>query len=95
MYFASNIVFSPKEILWSGAVVVIVMSFVFLLCGLLLDCIINDNHDYLLHILEGLAVPDRHAQIQDWDISGRVFLDYIHVIQTLQTIQQVLKKWHT
>ncbi|XP_012673966.1 nuclear pore complex protein Nup98-Nup96 isoform X2 [Clupea harengus] len=53
------------------------------------DCIINDNHDYLLHILEGLAVPERHAQIQDWDVSGRVFLDYIHVIQTLQSIQQM------
>ncbi|XP_062384841.1 nuclear pore complex protein Nup98-Nup96 isoform X2 [Sardina pilchardus] len=53
------------------------------------DCIINDNHEYLLHILEGLAVPERHAQIQDWDVSGRVFLDYIHVIQTLQSIQQM------
>ncbi|XP_063041599.1 nuclear pore complex protein Nup98-Nup96 isoform X2 [Engraulis encrasicolus] len=53
------------------------------------DGIINDNHEYLLHLLEGLAVPERHAQIQDWDISGKVFLDYIHVIQTLQSIQQM------
>ncbi|KAJ8412445.1 hypothetical protein AAFF_G00127810 [Aldrovandia affinis] len=53
------------------------------------DCIINENHDYLLEFLEGLASPERCVQIQDWDTSGRVFLDYIHVIQTLQAIQQM------
>lgn len=53
------------------------------------DCIINDNHKYLLEFLEGLAVPERSVQIQSWDTSGRVYLDYIHVIQTLQDIQQV------
>uniref|UniRef100_A0AAR2LBS6 Nuclear pore complex protein Nup98-Nup96 n=1 Tax=Pygocentrus nattereri TaxID=42514 RepID=A0AAR2LBS6_PYGNA len=41
------------------------------------DCIINDNHDYLMEFLEGLAVPERSVQIQDWDTSGRVYLDYI------------------
>uniref|UniRef100_A0A8C2H0E0 Nuclear pore complex protein Nup98-Nup96 n=1 Tax=Cyprinus carpio TaxID=7962 RepID=A0A8C2H0E0_CYPCA len=64
------------------------------------DCIINDNHKYLLEFLEGLAVPERSVQIQDWNTSGRVFLDYIHVIQTLQDIQQVsccyeLERLHT
>uniref|UniRef100_A0A9R1SRY5 Nuclear pore complex protein Nup98-Nup96 n=2 Tax=Cyprinus carpio TaxID=7962 RepID=A0A9R1SRY5_CYPCA len=65
------------------------------------DCIINDNHKYLLEFLEGLAVPERSVKIQDWDISGRVYLDYIHVIQTLQDIQQVffpgyeLERLHT
>ncbi|XP_076836868.1 nuclear pore complex protein Nup98-Nup96 isoform X3 [Brachyhypopomus gauderio] len=53
------------------------------------DCIINDNHDYLMKFLEGLAVPERSVQIQDWDTSGRVYKDYIHVIQTLQRIQQL------
>lgn len=53
------------------------------------DCIINDNHKYLLEFLEGLAVPDRSVQIQSWDTSGRVYLDYIHVIQSLEDIQQV------
>lgn len=52
------------------------------------DCIINDNHDYLLEFLEGLAVPDHSATIQDWDTAGRVYLDYIRVIKTLQDIQQ-------
>ncbi|TRY98366.1 hypothetical protein DNTS_021791 [Danionella cerebrum] len=52
------------------------------------DCIINDNHKYLLEFLEGLAVPDRCVQVQCWDTSGRVYLDYIHVIQSLQDIQQ-------
>ncbi|XP_074528013.1 nuclear pore complex protein Nup98-Nup96 isoform X2 [Halichoeres trimaculatus] len=53
------------------------------------DCIINDNHDYLLEFLEGLAVPEHSATIQDWDIAGRVYLDYIRVIKTLQDIQQM------
>ncbi len=53
------------------------------------DCIINDNHKYLLEFLEGLAVPERSVKIQDWDTSGRVYLDYIHVIQMLHDIQQV------
>lgn len=54
------------------------------------DCIINDNHDYLLDFLEGLAVPENSATIQDWDTAGRVYLDYIRVIKTLRDIQQVL-----
>nr|XP_046267298.1 nuclear pore complex protein Nup98-Nup96 isoform X3 [Scatophagus argus] len=53
------------------------------------DCIVNDNHDYLLEFLEGLAVPEHSATIQDWDIAGRVYLDYIRVIKTLQNIQQL------
>ncbi|XP_070699287.1 nuclear pore complex protein Nup98-Nup96 isoform X2 [Pempheris klunzingeri] len=53
------------------------------------DCIINDNHDYLLEFLEGLAVPEHSATIQDWDTAGGVYLDYIRVIKTLQDIQQM------
>ncbi|TNN29003.1 Nuclear pore complex protein Nup98-Nup96 [Liparis tanakae] len=53
------------------------------------DCIINDNHDYLLEFLEGLAVPERSATIQDWDTAGGVYLDYIRVTKTLQDVQQV------
>uniref|UniRef100_A0A3B5QKF7 Nuclear pore complex protein NUP96 C-terminal domain-containing protein n=1 Tax=Xiphophorus maculatus TaxID=8083 RepID=A0A3B5QKF7_XIPMA len=53
------------------------------------DCIVNDNHDYLLEFLEGLAVPEHSASIQDWETAGRVYLDYIRVIKSLQDIQQV------
>uniref|UniRef100_A0A3Q2E9I9 Nuclear pore complex protein Nup98-Nup96 n=1 Tax=Cyprinodon variegatus TaxID=28743 RepID=A0A3Q2E9I9_CYPVA len=53
------------------------------------DCIINDDHDYLLEFLEGLAVPEHSASIQDWDTAGRVYLDYIRVIKCLQDIQQM------
>lgn len=42
-----------------------------------------------MEFLEGLAVPERSAVIQDWDTAGRVYLDYIRVIQTLHAIQQV------
>lgn len=65
------------------------INFFFLLSSPV-DCIINDNHDYLLEFLEGLAVPEHSATIQDWDTAGRVYLDYIRVIKTLQNIQQVL-----
>ncbi|XP_062289256.1 nuclear pore complex protein Nup98-Nup96 isoform X2 [Scomber scombrus] len=53
------------------------------------DCIINDNHDYLLEFLEGLALPEHSSSIQDWDTAGGVYLDYIRVIKTLQDIQQM------
>ncbi|KAM9846701.1 nuclear pore complex protein Nup98-Nup96 isoform 2-T2 [Aulostomus maculatus] len=53
------------------------------------DCIINDNHDYLQEFLEGLALPEHSATIQDWDTAGRVYLDYIRVTKTLQDIQQM------
>ncbi|XP_037543684.1 nuclear pore complex protein Nup98-Nup96 [Nematolebias whitei] len=51
-------------------------------------CIINDNNDYLLDFLEGLAVPERCTTILDWDTAGRVYLDYIRIIKSLQVIQQ-------
>ncbi|XP_054610233.1 nuclear pore complex protein Nup98-Nup96 isoform X3 [Dunckerocampus dactyliophorus] len=53
------------------------------------DCIINDNYDYLLEFLEGLAVPENSATIQDWESAGRVYLDYIRVTKTLRDIQQM------
>ncbi|XP_077402724.1 nuclear pore complex protein Nup98-Nup96 isoform X2 [Vanacampus margaritifer] len=53
------------------------------------DCIINDNHDYLLEFLEGLAVPEHSATIQDWDTAGKVYLDYIQVTNTLRDVQQM------
>uniref|UniRef100_A0A3B4AT94 Nuclear pore complex protein Nup98-Nup96 n=1 Tax=Periophthalmus magnuspinnatus TaxID=409849 RepID=A0A3B4AT94_9GOBI len=53
------------------------------------DCIINENLDFLLEFLEGLSVPGRSAVIQDWDCTGRLFLDYIRVLKTLEHIQQV------
>ncbi|XP_045080240.1 nuclear pore complex protein Nup98-Nup96-like isoform X4 [Coregonus clupeaformis] len=65
------------------------------------ECIINDNHEYLLEFLEGLAVPECSAVIQDWDTAGRVYLDYIRVMQTLHAIQQMdsvgyeLERLHT
>ncbi|XP_058483731.1 nuclear pore complex protein Nup98-Nup96 isoform X1 [Solea solea] len=54
------------------------------------DCIINDNQDYLLEFVEGLSVPEHSATIQDWDTAGKVYLDYIRVIKTLQDIQQMV-----
>ncbi|KAJ3589071.1 hypothetical protein NHX12_009919 [Muraenolepis orangiensis] len=53
------------------------------------DCIINDNHAYLLEFLEGLSTPERSVTIQEWETAGLVYLDYIRVIQSLQDIQQM------
>ncbi|XP_061658475.1 nuclear pore complex protein Nup98-Nup96 isoform X2 [Syngnathoides biaculeatus] len=52
------------------------------------DCIINDNHDYLLEFLEGLAAPERSATVQDWDSVGKVYLDYVQLTKTLRDVQQ-------
>ncbi|TSL04412.1 Nuclear pore complex protein Nup98-Nup96 [Bagarius yarrelli] len=65
------------------------------------DCIINDNHEYLKEFLEGFEAPERSVQIQGWDTSGRVYLNYIRVIQTLKAIQRMdspgyqLERLHT
>uniref|UniRef100_A0A8C9VDT0 Nuclear pore complex protein Nup98-Nup96 n=1 Tax=Scleropages formosus TaxID=113540 RepID=A0A8C9VDT0_SCLFO len=53
------------------------------------DCIINENHNYLLEFLKGLEAPERCTQVHDWETAGKVFLDYINVIHTLRAIQQM------
>nr|XP_036882090.1 nuclear pore complex protein Nup98-Nup96 isoform X3 [Manis javanica]XP_036882091.1 nuclear pore complex protein Nup98-Nup96 isoform X4 [Manis javanica] len=53
------------------------------------DAIINENYDYLKGFLEDLAPPERSNLIQDWEISGLVYLDYIRVIEMLHHIQEV------
>ncbi|XP_028322380.1 nuclear pore complex protein Nup98-Nup96 isoform X2 [Gouania willdenowi] len=52
------------------------------------DCIINEEHQYLLEFLHGLSVPERSAAIVDWGRAGHVYLDYITVINTLTHLQQ-------
>lgn len=63
------------------------------LCSSLLlsaDAIINENYKYLKGFLEELAPPERSALIQDWELAGLVYLDYIRVNEMLDRIQQVL-----
>lgn len=65
------------------------------------DAIINENYSYLKSFLGEMSLPDRCSHIQDWDTSGRVYLDYIRVIETLNRIQQLdgpgyeLERLHT
>ncbi|XP_077448682.1 nuclear pore complex protein Nup98-Nup96 isoform X1 [Stigmatopora argus] len=59
-----------------------------LMAHLAADCIINDNHAYLLEFLEGLSAPERSATIHDWDTAGKVYLDYMQVTQSLRDMQQ-------
>ncbi|XP_035757548.1 nuclear pore complex protein Nup98-Nup96 isoform X2 [Egretta garzetta] len=65
------------------------------------DAIINENYKYLKGFLEDLAPPERSALIQDWEMAGLVYLDYICVIEMLDRIQQLdcstyeLERLHT
>ncbi|XP_066286606.1 nuclear pore complex protein Nup98-Nup96-like isoform X2 [Branchiostoma lanceolatum] len=47
------------------------------------DAIINEDYEYLQELLEELSPPERSSTIQDWNFGGRVFLDYIHINNTL------------
>ncbi|OXB53345.1 hypothetical protein ASZ78_016642, partial [Callipepla squamata] len=63
--------------------------------------IINENYKYLKGFLEDLSPPERSALIQDWELAGLVYLDYIHVIEMVDRIQQLdcsmyeLERLHT
>ncbi|NXI48323.1 NUP98 protein, partial [Galbula dea] len=65
------------------------------------DAIINENYMYLKGFLEDLAPAERSALIQDWEVAGLVYLDYIRVIEMLDRMQQLdfstyeLEKLHT
>ncbi|KAM4697293.1 nuclear pore complex protein Nup98-Nup96 isoform 2-T2 [Discoglossus pictus] len=65
------------------------------------DAIINENYRYLKSFLEDLSLPERSRHIQDWEVAGLVYLDYIGVIETLNRIRQVessgseLERLHT
>ncbi|XP_025904918.1 nuclear pore complex protein Nup98-Nup96 isoform X2 [Nothoprocta perdicaria] len=65
------------------------------------DAIINENYKYLKGFLEELSAPERSALIQDWEVAGLVYLDYIRVTEMLDRIQQLdcstyeLERLHT
>ncbi|NWI19266.1 NUP98 protein, partial [Crypturellus soui] len=64
------------------------------------DAIINENYKYLKGFLEDLSPPERSALIQDWEVAGLVYLDYIRVTEMLDRIQQLdsayeLERLHT
>lgn len=57
-----------------------------------LDAIINENYKYLKGFLEDLSPPERSVLIQDWEVAGLVYLDYIRVIEMVDRIQQVTNR---
>uniref|UniRef100_A0A8B9VJ17 Nuclear pore complex protein Nup98-Nup96 n=1 Tax=Anas zonorhyncha TaxID=75864 RepID=A0A8B9VJ17_9AVES len=65
------------------------------------DAIINENYKYLKGFLEDLSPPERSVLIQDWEVAGLVYLDYIRVIEMVDRIQQLdcspyeLERLHT
>lgn len=50
------------------------------------DAIINENYDYLLSYLKELSPPERSSTILNWSTGGQVFLDYIHISQTVEHV---------
>lgn len=50
--------------------------------------IVNENFADLKCLLCELGSPEISSTIEDWDTGGRVFLDYITMIETLQQLQQ-------
>ncbi|XP_041440603.1 nuclear pore complex protein Nup98-Nup96 isoform X1 [Xenopus laevis] len=65
------------------------------------DAVINENYRYLQSFLGELSNPEHCKHIQDWETAGKVYLDYIRVIDMLNLIQQdessgcELEKLHT
>lgn len=49
----------------------------------------TENFADLKCLLSELGSPEISCKIEDWDTGGRVFLDYITMIETLQQLQQV------
>uniref|UniRef100_T1IPI4 Nuclear pore complex protein Nup98-Nup96 n=1 Tax=Strigamia maritima TaxID=126957 RepID=T1IPI4_STRMM len=52
------------------------------------DAIINESYNYLRSFLVELAPLDRSLTIRDWNIGGQVYLDYIHVSQTIEQVKK-------
>lgn len=71
--------FLLKAGLWSKSHTIIITH-------LASDAIINENYDYLLSYLKELSPPERSSTILDWSIGGQVFLDYIHISQTVENV---------
>lgn len=52
------------------------------------DAIINENYSYLHSFLDELSRPENCVHIQGWDTAGQVCLDYITIIEMLNSIRQ-------
>lgn len=50
------------------------------------EMIINENYDYLKGILDQMSLPEHSSVILDWTSGGQVYLDYIHLSQTVDKI---------
>ncbi|OCT96291.1 hypothetical protein XELAEV_18013967mg [Xenopus laevis] len=51
--------------------------------------VINENYRYLKSFLGEMSKPEHCKHIQEWESAGKVYLDYISVIDMLRHIQHV------
>ena len=49
----------------------------------------TENFADLKYLLGELGSPEVSRTIEDWDKGGRVYLDYITMMETLEQLQQV------
>lgn len=48
-----------------------------------------EDYDYVKKYLREMAPLENSASIQDWSTGGKVFLDYITMVETIDEITQV------
>lgn len=51
------------------------------------DAVINEHYDHLKTFLQELGSPDHCIHITNWDLGGKVYLDYVSMIQSLEQIR--------
>ena len=50
---------------------------------------ISENHAYMKRFLREMSPVEYCSGIQDWNVGGKVFLDYITMVETLDEIKRV------
>ncbi len=50
-------------------------------------CVPSGETAGLQDMLEQLSVPERCAEIKEWDCGGAVYLDYLHISNRLQELE--------
>ena len=50
---------------------------------------VTEDYDYVKRYLREMAPLENSSSIQDWSTGGKVFLDYITMVETIDEIKQV------
>ena len=50
---------------------------------------VTEDYEYVKRYLREMAPLENSSSIQDWSTGGKVFLDYITMVETIDEIKQV------